>query len=255
MNSKSKSTLLALSAILATSYAGGAEGKETGKVYSQLSYSPVTTSNFMDHKGNKVEEEFLTRHKVENYGEVGIWNNTTAVIWNISLVQQDIAGQSNLGLGPSTFGLQHQYLNSSFKLGLGIATELPSASSSKAQLSHSRAINSASHFLSYGSNQVNIHLMVDGIDQAIAYDYSYTWQPASGLYIKGVIRGQKSLSTLDSNSSNLGLNLQTEYIAPGVEAFYSLNSNWHLLGAFYGGVAMKNIYSFPGLKVGIAWTN
>lgn len=97
--------------------------------------------------------------------------------------------------------------------------------------------------------------MVDGIDQAIAYDYSYTWQPASGLYIKGVIRGQKSLSTLDSNSSNLGLNLQTEYIAPGVEAFYSLNSNWHLLGAFYGGVAMKNIYSFPGLKVGIAWTN
>mgnify|MGYP000206001686 CR=1 FL=1 len=209
----------------------------------------------MNSKGEDIEGQFFTRHKVENYGEVGIWNNTTTAIWNISLVQQDIAGQSSTGLGPSTFGLQHQYINSAVKLDAGVATELPSPSGMSSKLSHSEAINSISHFLSYGSSQANIHFMMDGIDHAIAYDLSYIWEPASALYIKGVIRGQKSLSTLDSNSENLGLHLQTEYVSLGLEAFYSVNSNWHILGAFYAGASMKNIYAFPGLKAGIAWTN
>lgn len=255
MHLKTKTLALAILSIFSLSHSGGAEGKELGKLYSQLSYSPIATAKYMNSKGDDIEGEFLTRHKLENYGEVGVWSNTTTAIWNISFVQQDIAGQSSIGLGPSTFGIQHQYLNSAIKLGAGIATELPSPSGMSSKLSHLDAINSVSHFLSYGPSQVNIHFMMDGLDQAIAYNFSYTWEPASALYIKGVIRGQKSLSTLDSNSENLGLHLQTEYVSPGVEAFYSLNSNWHILGAFYTGAGMKNIYAFPGLKAGIAWTN
>jgi hypothetical protein len=252
---KTSLTLFGISLLTSLAYSGGAEGKKQGEIYSQLSYSPVATSKYIDSKSKEVEGEFLTRHKVENYGEIGIFETTTALAWNVSLIQQDIAGKSNFGLGSSSFGLQHQYLNSALSLGAGIATELPSPSSSESKLSHSEAINSISHFLSYGKNQANIHFMMDGVRHALAYDYSYTWQPSNGLYIKGIIRGQKSLGTSNPVSENLGLGLETEYMSPGVEAFYSISSNWHVLGALYSGAFMKNIYLFPGLKFGIAWTN
>jgi hypothetical protein len=249
---KTFSTLVTLSTL---SFSGGAEGKNQGDIYTQLSYSPIATQTYANQAHEIVEGPYLTRHQIQNYGELGIYNYSTAFVWNLNFTSQDIAGKTTTGLGSSSFGLQHQYLNSKVQLGIGVATELPSPSGSESKLSNPNVVNSISNFVKYYENRIGLHLLQEDKDLAIAYDYSYTWNPSSGLYLKGVLRGQHNLHAEKQDSSQLGYSLQTEFISPGMEVFYSLNQNWHILGAFYTGPRMKNLYAFPGLKFGFAWTN
>ena len=250
-----KILILFLSTYLMPLFGGGADGKAIGSLYSQASYSPIVTKEYFDSEGKAFQDnELYSRHTLEFYGELGIYQNSTALVWNLPILLHKKSSSSQLGIGSSYLGLQHQYLKSDLKLGVGLGGHLPSPQKSEhLPFSQSNPYFQISHYLSYHSFKGNLHFLLDEEDYAWAYDFLYQFHPYPKLYLTMVIRGQQKTSRLKENKK-LGYGMNTEYIAPGIELFYSLNANWHTVAAFYTGAQMKNIYAFPGIKMGIAYT-
>ena len=236
-------------------YAAGADGKNLGSLYTQLSYSPIVTKNYFDADGQAIKEDSeYSRHTIEFYGEVGIYKNHSALVWNIPIISHKNPSSSALGIGSSYIGLQTQFLASVVNLGFGLGGHFSSPQdSSELAFSQNNSYYQISHYLGYHQVKMNLHYLFDQTDQAFAYDFLYQFHPYPNLYVTTVVRGQKKISNLTKNNL-LGYGMNTEYIAPGVEVFYSLNKNWHTVAALYTGTLMKNIYAFPGIKIGIAYS-
>lgn len=246
---------LIFSLLLAASvWSGGAEGKNFGSIYTQLTYSPIITSTYTDASGEQVDTEQYQRHQAENYGEIGIWNTTTTFVWNLKWMTHEFEGKSHTGLANTQLGIQHQFYEGNFRLASGLSVDLPAPDNQPIALSQEDPIYTYSQFFSLQKLQANLHILTDGEDQALALDLRYTWNPTSGLYLSAAFRGQKTFKDLNTSPNQFGYGLDAEYISPGVEAFYSISNSIHLVGALYGGALMRNIYAFPGIKMGFAWT-
>lgn len=236
-------------------WAGGAQGNQLGKLYTQLTYSTIQTGAWVDPQGDVIDTSFYSRNQVENYGELGIWGETTTLAWNLKWQKHQLAGQSSQGLGSSYLALQHQvYAGAQLQLGYGISAELASPQKPQLPLSQEEHIYGFSQFLSYQQYQLNLHYLNDLQEQGIQFQFRRTWQPSSALYLSAVVQGQFTSTDYTQDPSMLGYGLNAQYIAPGVEAFYSVAPQFHIVGAFYSGELMRNIYGFPGLKLGFAWT-
>ncbi len=255
--------LLLYSVLIPTSiWAGGANGKNFGSIYSQLTYSPISTDTYFDQNSELQEGLSFTRQQIENYGEIGVYGSTTTLVWNLSFAQQKLGQNSSAqGIGPTMIGLQYQYYNSThLKLGAGLSSILPSPqNTSQTPLSDNDTHYNAAHFLQWSTYQANVSYLSDLESHSMQFDVKKTWNPISALYLSAAMRGQRILSATTEESKNkgailIGHSLQTEYYAPGIEVFYSFNSNWHTVASFYGGFGMKDIFAAPGVKVGLAWT-
>jgi hypothetical protein len=211
--------------------------------------------NYFDADGQAIKEDSeYSRHTIEFYGEVGIYKNYSALVWNIPIISHKNSSSSAVGIGSSYIGLQAQYLVSVVNLGFGLGGHFSSPQdSSELAFSQNNSYYQISHYLGYHRVKLNLHYLFDQKDQAFAYDFLYQFHPYPNLYLTTVVRGQKKISNLTKNNL-LGYGMNTEYIAPGVEVFYSLNTNWHTVAALYTGTLMKNIYAFPGIKIGIAYS-
>jgi hypothetical protein len=248
------SLLIILTVGIASSFAGGSQGKELGSLYTQITYSPIESQTYLRADGSRVDSSHYSRTQIENYGELGIWSHTTAFVWNIAWIDHQFERQSSRGFSNSHLAIHHQWGQGPLQWGQGLFIDLASFSDSELALSQKDPIYGYSQFHSWRSWEGNIHILSNGQDEAVRFDFKHTWNPTQALYLSAALRGQFTNANLNRSPDILGYGLQAQYLAPGIEIFYTLNSNVHWVGAVYGGTLMRQIYGFPGLKTGLAMT-